>query len=291
MSEKTRTNAWLGYPPEARLLILNADDFGMCHAENEATIRAIRQGLASSCSLMMPCPWALHAIQLLAQNPSIPFGVHLTAVSEYAHYRWGPLTCPGHVPSLVDEAGYFYREERIPEFLEQVNLAELEREFRAQIKAALATGLKPTHLDSHCNIHLRRESIFDMVVGLAREYELALRVSGWPFIDKVQGQGYPTNDYDLLDSYHVSAGDKLAHYCKLLQELPAGLSEWALHPGIGDAELQAITPSWPIRQADYDFLVSPAARDLVREEGIIILSYEPLQKVWRNGAHPQSNAP
>ena len=286
MSEKTRTSALLGYPPEARLLILNADDFGMCYAENEATIRAIQHGLASSCSLMMPCPWALHGAHLLKQNPSIPFGVHLTAVSEYAHYRWGPLTCPDQVPSLVDEAGYFYNEKRIPEFLERVNLAELEIEFRAQIEATPAAGLKPTHIDSHCNIHLRREDILDMVVDLACEYGLALRVSSRPFIEKLQRQGYPTNDYDLLDSYHVDATDKLAHYCKLLRELPAGLSEWALHPGIGSQELQAITATWPIRQADFDFLMSQAARDVIREEGIIILSYASLQAAWRSSTSP-----
>ena len=287
MPHDARSNERLGYPPHARLLILNADDFGMCYAENEATLRAIQHGLASSCSLMMPCPWALHGLHLLKQNPSIPFGVHLTAVSEYAHYRWGPLTCPEQVPSLVDEAGYFYGEKRIPEFLEQVNLAELEREFRAQIEAVLAADLKPSHLDSHCNIHLRREDILDMVVDLACEYGLALRVSSRPFIEKLQRQGYPTNDYDLLDSYHVDAGDKLAHYCNLLRELPAGLSEWALHPGIGSAELQAITATWPIRQADFDFLMSQAARDVIREEGIIILSYEPLQELWRSNTPKQ----
>jgi predicted glycoside hydrolase/deacetylase ChbG (UPF0249 family) len=283
MSENTPASALLGYPPEARLLILNADDFGMCYAENEATIRAIKQGLTSSCTLMIPCPWALHGIHLLRENPSIPFGVHLTAVSEYAYYRWGPLTCPEKVPSLVDETGHFYSEDRIPEFLEQVNLAELETEFRAQIEAVLAAGLRPTHLDSHCNIHLRRENVFDMTVNLAREYGLALRVSGRPFIEKLRRQGYPTNDHNLLDSYDLDTQDKPARYHKLLRELPAGLSEWAMHPGIGSTELQAITPSWHVRQADFDFLMSQKARDLVKEEGIITLSYESLQELWKSG--------
>jgi len=281
MSENIRASALLGYPPEARLLILNADDFGMCYAENEATIRAIKQGLTSSCTLMIPCPWALHGIHLLRENPSIPFGVHLTVVSEYAYYRWGPLTCPEKVPSLVDETGHFYSEDRLPEFLEQVSLSELETEFRAQIETVLATGLKPTHLDSHCNIHLRRENVFDMTVNLACEYGLALRVSGRPFIEKLRRQGYPTNDHNLLDSYDLDTQDKPARYHKLLRELPAGLSEWAMHPGIGSTELQAITPSWHVRQADFDFLMSQKARDLVKEEGIITLSYESLQELWK----------
>lgn len=288
MSENARTNVLLGYSPEARLLILNADDFGMCYAENEATIRAIKEGLASSCTLMMPCPWALHGIHLLRENPSIPFGVHLTAVSEYEHYRWGPLAGREKVPSLLDGTGYFYSEDRIPEFLRQVDLAELEREFRAQIEAVLAAGLKPSHLDSHCNLHLRGDNIFDMTVDLAREYGLALRVSDKPFISKLQRQGYPTNDHDLLDSYRIDTRDKPALYHRLLRELPAGLSEWALHPGIGSAELQAITPSWQVRQADFDFLMSQEARDLTEAEGIIILSYRSLQELWRSSAFDTS---
>jgi len=280
MAAYTHVNELLGYPPAARLLILNADDFGMCQAENEATIQAIKQGLASSCTLMIPCPWGLHGIHLLQENPDIPFGVHLTAVSEYTHYRWGPLIPAEKVPSLVDEAGCFYSEDRIPEFLEQVNLAELETEFRTQIEAVLATGLKPTHLDSHCHIHTRREDIFEMTVHLAGEYRLALRASTGPFITKLQGQGFPTVDHEVLDSYRIETHNKPFQYHKLLQELPAGLSEWAMHPALGNIELQAITSSWPVRQADFDFLMSEEARDIIREEGIIILSYEPLQKLW-----------
>lgn len=280
MAQNTQTNELLGYPPDARLLILNADDFGMCLAENEATIQAIKRGLASSCTLMVPCPWGLHGLRLLQENPDIPFGVHLTAVSEYACYRWGPLIGPQHAPSLVDEAGYFYAEDRIPEFLARVNLAELEREFSAQIEAVLAAGLKPTHLDSHCHVHTRREDIFDMTVHLAASYGLALRASTGPLIHKLQQQGYPTIDHEVLDSYRIETGDKPAYYYKLLRELPAGLSEWAMHPGLGSPELQAITASWPVRQADFDFLMSPEARRLIQAEGIIILSYQALQKLW-----------
>ena len=286
MSERVRTNETLGYPPDARLLILNADDFGMCYAENEATIRTIKQGLAGSCTLMMPCPWALHGLHLLRENPGIPFGVHLTAVSEYAYYRWGPLTNVQQVPSLVDETGYFYNEDRIPEFLEQVNLAELKTEFSAQVKAVLATNLKPTHLDSHCHIHTRREDIFDMTLNLAREYGLAVRSSIKPLAAKLRQQGYLTTDHEVLDSYRLGTRDKPAQYHKLLQQLPAGLSEWALHPAIGSAELQAITASWPIRQADFDFLMSPEAQNIVKEEGIIMLDYASLQELWKHRALP-----
>jgi predicted glycoside hydrolase/deacetylase ChbG (UPF0249 family) len=230
---------------------------------------------------MTPCPWALHAMHLLRQNPDIPFGVHLTAVSEDVYYRWGPLTSKEKVPSLTDEAGYFYSEERIPEFLAQVNLAELEQEFRAQIEAVLAAGLQPTHIDSHCLVNTRREDIFDMTVGLAQEYGLAMRVTNRPLIDKLQQQGYPTNDDDLLDSYRVETADKPAYYFKALRELPPGLTEWAIHPSLEADELKAFSDSWPVRLADYEFLMSAETREIIRQEGIVVLSYKSLQELWQ----------
>lgn len=281
MMTDNQTNELLGYPPDARLLILNTDDFGMCHSINEAVIQSVRQGMASSCTLMIPCPWALHGLHLLQENRDISFGVHLTAVSEALYYRWGPVLSKENVPSLVNEAGYFYSEERIPEFLAQVNLAELELEFRAQIEAVLAAGLKPTHVDSHCGIHTRREDIFDMTVGLAGEYGLAMRVSEQPLIEKIKRQGLPAPASDLLDSYRVETRDKPAYYFQGLRKLPPGLTEWAIHPSLVTNELKAMGDSWPVRQADFEFLMSPETRAIIDQEGIIVLNYKPLQELWQ----------
>ncbi|OFW62956.1 MAG: hypothetical protein A2Y74_06080 [Actinobacteria bacterium RBG_13_63_9] len=275
------TNELLGNLPDARLLIINADDFGMCHTVNEATMYALKQGMATSCTLMVPCPWSLHGLRLLKENPDIPFGVHLTAVSEWTDYRWGPVTPRQKVPSLVDEAGYFYGGERIDEFVQQVNLAELESEFRAQIEVVFASGLKPTHLDSHCGVHDRRDDVFEMTFGLAREYGLALRMSERPWITKLQAQGYPTNDHPILDSYRIETPEKPSVYRRLLHELPPGLSEWAVHPGTGTQELRAITSTWHVRQADFDFFTSQEAREVLTKEGIVLLNYHILQNLWQ----------
>jgi len=276
------TNRLLGYPVDARLLIINADDFGMCHAINEAIFRALELGVLRSTTLMVPCPWALHAMRFLADHPEIPFGVHLTVISEWVNYRWGPLTSKEKVPSLIDKAGYFYRFEQMPNFLAQVRLDQLEIEWRAQIEAVLAAGLTPTHLDWHALRIGGRADLFDVMLRLAREYGLALRVAGRAWIEKVQRQGLPSNDYDFLDSYHLDPIDKSARYEQLLRELPAGLSEWAVHLGLDNAELLAIEgDSKHIRHLDYDFLMSLAAQDIVKEEGIILLDYRALQVVCR----------
>jgi len=277
-----RTNGLLGYPDDARLLFVNADDFGMCHAVNEAIIRSLQHGIVRSTSVMVPCPWALHALAWLQEAPEVPFGVHLTSVSEQPTYRWGPITCRTEVPTLVDEAGYFYPESRIDEFLDQVDVDELEREYRAQIEHVLDVGLQPTHLDSHCGIHARREDIFEMTLALALEYSVPLRAYYQRFIEKMRRRGYPTNDHDLMDSYDLDTVGKAARYARMLRDLPVGLSEWAVHPGVANAELRAVEPSWRVRQTDFDFVVSQEAGAILEEEGIILVDYGALRALWND---------
>jgi predicted glycoside hydrolase/deacetylase ChbG (UPF0249 family) len=277
-----QTNRLLGYPADARLLIINADDFGMCHSVNAAVFGVLRAGVVRSTTLMVPCPWAGHALRFLAEQPETAFGVHLTALAEWPDYRWGPLTCRDRVPSLVDGSGNFYKFEQMKELLGQVRLDELELEFRAQIEAVLAAGLNPSHLDWHALRISARLDIFDLLIGLAKEYGLALRVMGRPTIEKLQSQGLPVIDSDFLDSYGLEPATKAAQYARLLRELPAGLSEWAVHPALDSAELLAIEPGDNhIRQADFDFFTSPQVKDILAAEGIILLDYRPLQAVWK----------
>jgi predicted glycoside hydrolase/deacetylase ChbG (UPF0249 family) len=275
-----QTNALLGHPADARLLIVNADDFGMCHAINVATIRAILEGVVTSTSLMVPCPWALHAMQLLKGHPNIPFGVHLTLISEHTAYRWGPVASKDTVPSLLDEAGFFYTDDRRAELLARAKLDEVEREFRAQIAAVVTAQLKPTHLDWHCFGDGGRPDAFDLTLALAREFGLALRIDGQDSAEKARRARLPANDHGVLDSYSVPVAGKAARYAQLLRELPPGLSEWAVHTSLGDAEAQAMEPgSWQVRRTDFEFLISPDARNILAAEGIVLLSYRALQQV------------
>ncbi|HUI88267.1 MAG TPA: polysaccharide deacetylase family protein [Anaerolineales bacterium] len=276
-----QTTTRLGYPDDARLLIINADDFGLCHSVNEAVFRAFKKGLLRSTTLMVPCPWALHAMHFLRDHPEISFGIHLTVISEWVDYRWGPVTAREKVPSLVDPAGFFPSFERMHAFLDQVHLDELETEFRGQIETVLSAGLNPTHLDWHALRIDGREDIFDLMRKLAREYRLALRVMGRSWIENIQNQGLPCNDYDFMDSYLLDPVDQSTRYHQMLRELPEGLSEWAVHPGLENAELSAIERGGRhIRQRDFDFLMSPEAQAIVKEERIVLLDYRVLQETW-----------
>ena len=84
----------------------------------------------------------------------------------------------------------------------------------------------------------------------------------------------------MLDSYSVPVVGKAARYAQLLRELPPGLSEWAVHTSLGDAEAQAMEPAtWQVRKTDFNFLISPEARDILTQEGIVLLDYRALQQV------------
>ena len=276
-----QTNRLLGYPADTRLLIINADDFGMCHANNEAIHRSLTEGVVSSTSLMTTCPWAPHAMQILREHPEIPFGVHLTMICEFGSYRWGPVASKSDVPSLVDSSGYFVSKDLRGDLLDRVNLDEVEVEFRAQIGMVLDAQLAPTHLDWHCLADGGRVDIFELTVRLAREDGLALRVHDRVMAQACQEQGLPCNDFDLLDSYSLMPAEKPVRYARLLRGLPAGLTEWAVHPGLGNAESQALEPdSWQIRRADFDYFMSQGAKAILDEEGIMLLDYRALQKVW-----------
>jgi predicted glycoside hydrolase/deacetylase ChbG (UPF0249 family) len=275
------TNELLGYPPDARLLIVNADDFGMCHAGIEGTLRALKEGVVTSTTLMTPCPWAPYAMSLLKEHPDIPFGIHLTIVSEHSAYRWGSRASRDSVPSLIDEAGYFFANDRSAELLAQATIEEVEIEFRAQISHVFAAGLKPTHLDWHCLADGGRPDIFELTFTLAKEFGLAMRVHFQTSAEICRREGFPVNDHGVLDSYDLESTDKTDRYLALLRALPAGLSEWAIHPSLGDSEARAMEPTeWQVRKADFDFALSLLARRVVDEEGIVLLNYREIQKAW-----------
>lgn len=278
-----RSSELLGFPPDARVLIVNCDDFGMYHAVNVAVIRSIEEGIARSCSLMVPCPWAAHAMQLLRERPEISFGLHLTLLIDVPHYPWGPVTARDKVPSLLDEAGRMFGYDRMPELLANARPEEVELEFRAQIDAVFDAGLQPTHLDFHSLADGGRADILDLTVELGLEYGLAVRVWLEPGRQRVRARGLPVDDYPLMDSTRIELDDKPARFARLLRELPVGLSEWAVHPSLGNEESQAVGSLWRERLTDYDFLVSADARELVRQEGIAVIDYRAMQRAWSRG--------
>ncbi len=279
-SQAALSSELLGYPADARLLIINADDFGMYPSVNSAVVQSIENGIASSCSLMPPCPGARHALQLLQERRHIRFGIHLTLVCDFRTYQWKPLAPLETVPSLLDRNGHLFMPTAKAQLLAQARLTEVELELRSQIESVLATGLTPTHLDWHALADGGREDIFDLGLVLAEEYRLAARVWLERGRRLARQQGLPVVDHDFLDSFSLDIETKASRYLRLLRDLPAGLSEWAVHPGLGDTPSRDIDEGWKVRRTDLDFLTSAEARDAVRQEGIVIIDYGAIRYAW-----------
>jgi predicted glycoside hydrolase/deacetylase ChbG (UPF0249 family) len=280
---KNPSNRLLGYPADARLLIINADDLGVCHAVNEAIFQTLEYGIVQTTTLMAPCIGAGNAMQFLTQHLQYPFGVHLTAICDNENNCFAPMLPREKVPTLVQENGLFFYFDDMQRFLANVSLGEMEAEFRTQIESVLAAGLHPDHLDWHSLRIDSRMDTFELMFKLAREYRLALRVFGAEPIQTLSARGLPCVDGNFLDSYQLTAASKPGSFEKLLQELPERLSEWAVHPGLDSEELDRIEPTGNhVRQSDRDFLVSPYARELIEREGIILLDYRALQTAWNS---------
>jgi chitin disaccharide deacetylase len=269
------------------VLIVNCDDFGMHDAVNAAVVESIENGIASSCSLMVPCHAAANAIRLLRERPHIPFGIHLSLIRDSPEYYWGPAAAKADVPSLLDpgtEELFVDTPAQRTALLAAAKLTEVERELRAQIDAVVDLGMAPTHLDWHCLADGGRADILDLAMVLAQEYGLAARVWLDDGRRKARHQGKPVVDNAFLDSYSVSLDDKAATYARMLRNLPPGLNEWAVHPAHGTERWRSIDPTgWQVRHSDHAFLTSQQAREILDREGISVIDYRPLQQAWNTG--------
>ena len=162
----------LGYGPESRLLIVNCDDLGSSHSANVATFRSMVYGVASSATLMVPCPWAREAARMFK---GFAVGVHLTLTSEYPGYRWRSLTTGA---SLHDDEGFFPT--TTEEALQRIDAKDARAECRAQIETAISWGVDITHLDTHMGVlqpGTNRGDLYEIYLDLAEEFRVPVRLS------------------------------------------------------------------------------------------------------------------
>src|SRR6266498_1949170 len=118
----------LGYPADAKLLIVHADDLGLAHSVNAAAIKAFESGLVTAGSIMVPCPWLPEIAAYARSHPQADLGLHLTLTSEWTSFRWGPVLPKNRVSSLLDRHDYFHLTEA--EAASHADVKEVETEVR-----------------------------------------------------------------------------------------------------------------------------------------------------------------
>lgn len=279
----------LGYPRDAKLLIVHADDLGMAHSVNAATIKALESGLVNSGSIMVPCPWFSEIATYARANPKADLGLHLTLTSEWTTFRWGPVSSKDRVSSLLDKDGYFYLTET--DAASHADPKEVELEITAQVERARASGVQPTHLDSHMGTLYQNKALFEVFLRVARKYKLPVRVArSWfgraDFLPEVLKPDDVYIDRVLDINTSVAASDWASFYSDALKKLEPGVTEVVIHLAYDDAEMRGATsdhPNWGAawRQRDFEFFTSETFRKLLQENQIKLITWRELGKLMK----------
>jgi predicted glycoside hydrolase/deacetylase ChbG (UPF0249 family) len=291
---EARAQAPAAGPSQAqRSLIVHADDAGMSHSVNVATIEALEKGIVTSASILVPCPWFAEFAAYARQHPERDYGVHLTLTSEFEIYRWGPVAPRGQVPSLLDKDGFLWRDNG--PVAAHVKLNEAEIELRAQIERARKFGVPLSHLDTHMGTLLSRPDLIELYVNLAIEYNLPIMFTRQATDPRMQlaypalrGRGQQL--LDALDRHHLpvlasvvmlyQSGEHESRkrlYLKAFENLPKGVSEVIVHCGVNNAELSAITSSVGLRDSDRRLVTDPDLKTDLDRIGVSLTNWKQFQ--------------
>lgn len=272
----------LGYDKTAKLLIIHADDLGSSQSENAASFYAMEKGSVNSGSIMVPCPWFEQVVEYAKAHPRADLGIHLTLNSEWRLYKWGPVSDPGEVKSLLDKNHYF--PDNLDHVAAQAKIEEVEKELKAQIQTALDRGIDLSHLDTHMGAMAQRPDLMSLYMKLGRDFKLPVMVSKQEWSDFIKTDKYLSENIPVvLDNIYVAAPDDYkngmtSYYTKILQNLKPGVHTVLMHTGYDNDEMRAITTGheaygakW--RQQDFDFFSSDLCKKLLSENKIQLITW------------------
>ncbi len=277
----------LGFSWHSKLLIIHADDLGMCHSVNRATIAALEAGAVSSASVMVPCPCFEEAAEWSVLHPACDLGIHTTLISEWKSYPWGPVSERLHSPGLVNEMGHFWPKNS----LLRASPQEIQDEIFAQITRAKRSGLDPTHIDSHM-LSVARPEYITAYAKTAREFALPFLVDEYWHAHCFPDAPAAAADVVVVDHLlqapaRLSVDSLQEYYLSVLRTLQPGLSQLIVHPGFDDQELRSITENAPAygaawRQADFEIVMSDEFRSAIQENEIQVVNWRMIKSAIRN---------
>lgn len=291
MSKKNRgLLAGLGYEPDAKLFMIHADDAGLSHSENSATIRAMHKGIVNSYSIMVPCPWFYEIADFAKQYPEYDYGIHLTLTCEWNSYRFGPVLGQKEVPGLNDRLGYFHKKRK--DVLDNAKPEEIKKELCAQIERALTFGLTPTHLDSHMYTLGASMEFLELYREVGKIYQLPVMLNK-KLISEMSGipsSKQPCFDEIVVDHFFLgnftdfNKGKLENYYANALRSLKPGFNLLLIHPAYDDAEMKAVTINHPNfgsawRHIDLEFFTSDRCNELLKEQQAHMVSWKDIKKV------------
>jgi predicted glycoside hydrolase/deacetylase ChbG (UPF0249 family) len=283
----------LGWPAGTKVVIFHVDDAGMSYDSNKGAILALEAGVATSTSVMMPCPWVPEFAAFLKEHPEVDAGLHLTLNAEWKDYRWGPVAGKPAVPGLVDEQGCLWSD--VADVARHASVDEFETEIRAQIDKALALGLHPTHLDTHMGTCFEQpfteryirvgveKQIPILAIGGHMQYVSAEFGPFKPLIrllaEKVWKAGLPVID-DLVTqpTQGPEYEQRRQQLFKLLRDMKPGVTQIIVHCTATTEVFRHISSSGPAREAELRLMTDPEVRAFVKDQGIVLTTWRELKQ-------------
>jgi chitin disaccharide deacetylase len=289
-----------------RRLIVNADDFGFTSGVNRAIVEAHTRGVVTSATLMANGPAFTQAAQLASTVPQLSIGCHIVLIDGQ------PVLAPEQVSSLIDRHSDRARfRDSLKTFAARaiagnISPEEIEAEATAQIRKLQSSGIRVSHVDTHKHTHLFPAVLRPLLRAAAacgvralrnpfgprrpwRSSQLLVRPGLWSryaqlrflrhfaakFRDVVEREAFLTPDGTLGIEVTGALDERL--FQAIAEDMPDGTWEFVCHPGYHDAELQAAkTRLRESRETELRALTLPQAREVLRRNGIALISYREL---------------
>jgi predicted glycoside hydrolase/deacetylase ChbG (UPF0249 family) len=294
---KATATTWaerLGYPKGKKVIMLHADDIGMCEEANISAKRYLLNGNIQSAAAMPPCPQFEDIIKWTIDHPEIDMGLHLALTSEWKTHRWPSVLPKEQVHGLIDEQGMLWK--KVEDVVKNSNIDEISREVRAQIEKSLALGYRPSHIDTHMGTLYGHPDFAIEYLKIAMEYNIpanAIDLSNPKVAEIFKKQGYPITDelIKFMESYTLPKLDfftsapnaktyegKIDAFKKLINTLKPGLTEIIFHPSEDTENLKTITNSWQNRVWEAKMFADSDLNKFFQDEGIIFTNWKEIMK-------------